>query len=86
MCQMSLKITPFYISSGSIPEVPALIAGLNNSAVTRQQTQQHNRHLLVTKHRRTFPERQIRSHHNRHPFVELRDQVKQQLAATSRKW
>ena len=76
----------FYVSSGSIPEAPALIAGLNNFAVMRQPIQQRSGHLLVTKHRRPFPKGQIRGNQNGHPLVELRDQVKQQLTATSRKW
>ena len=80
------KHPPYYLSSASIPEAPALIAGLNNFAVMRQPIQQRSGHLLVTKHRRPFPKGQIRSNHNGHPLVELRDQVKQQLTATSGKW
>ena len=50
---------PFYLSSGSIPETPDLIAGLNNFAVVRQPIQQRSRHLLITKLRRPLSKGQI---------------------------
>ena len=42
------KHPSYYLSSASIPEAPALIAGLNNFAVVRQPIQQRSGHLLVT--------------------------------------
>ena len=50
---------PFYLSSGSIPETPDLIAGLNYFAVMRQPIQQRNRHLLIIKLRRPLSKGQI---------------------------
>ena len=50
---------PFYLSSGSIPETPDFIAGLNNFAVMRQPIQQRSRHLLITKLRRPLSKGQI---------------------------
>ena len=50
---------PFYLSSGSIPETPDFIAGLNNFAVMRQPIQQRSRHLLIIELRRLLSKGQI---------------------------
>ena len=50
---------PFYLSPGSIPETPDLIADLNNLVMMRQPIQQRSRHLLIIKLRRLFPKGQI---------------------------
>jgi hypothetical protein len=62
-------------------EPPALVAGLDDVAVVGQPVEQGGRHLRITEHRRPLAERQVGGDDHAGPFVELADEVEEELAA-----
>ena len=64
----------------AIVKPPTMIAGLDDLTVMRQTVQHRGGHLLVLKDLVPLAEAQIGGHH-RHPFIQLGDQMKQQLSA-----
>ena len=65
----------------SVLEPPAVVAGLDDLAVMRHPVQERRGHLGVAKDLAPLPEGQVSRHQDRRPFVELGEQVKQQLGA-----
>ena len=67
--------------SSPVFEPPALVAGLDDIAVVRQPVEHGGRHFGVAEDLRPVGEGEIRGYDNRGVFIELADQMEQQLSA-----
>lgn len=66
----------------AVLETPAFVAGLNNLAVVGEPVEQCGGHLGITKHAGPFAEGEVGCDDDRGTFVELADQVEQELSAS----
>ena len=67
--------------SGTVPEPPTLVARLDDVAMMGETVEQGRGHFRVAEHTGPFPEGKIRSHRDGCAFIELADEMEQQLAA-----
>ena len=67
--------------SGTVLEAPGLVAGFDDLAVMGQAVQERGGHLGIAKDRRPFAEGEVGGDDDRGAFVELADEVEQQLSA-----
>ena len=63
-----------------------MIAGLDDLTVMRQTIQYGRGHLLILKHLIPLAEAQFGRYCRRHSFIQLGDQMKQQISAVAGKW
>jgi hypothetical protein len=74
------------VQSVAVFEAPTGIAGLDDVAMVRQPIEHGGGHLGVAEHLGPIGEGQIGGDQQRRVFVELADQVEQQLAARLTEW
>ena len=67
--------------SGAVFEPPARVAGFHDIAVVRQAVEHGGRHFGVAEHLRPVGEGEIGRYQQRGVFIELADQMEQQLTA-----
>ena len=68
-------------ASGAVFEPPAGVAGFHDIAVVRQAVEHGGRHFGVAEHLRPVGEGEIGRYQQRGVFIELADQMEQQLTA-----
>jgi len=68
-------------SSGAVLEAPAFVSSLDNVAVVGQTIKQRTRHLSVYEDARPFAKSKIGRDDDGGAFIELADQMEQQLTA-----
>src|SRR6202030_3424851 len=73
-------------ASIAVLEAPTVIAGLNDVAMMRQTIEHGGGHPSVTEYLRPIGKSQIGGDQQRRVFVQLADQVEQQLAARLAEW
>lgn len=73
--------TPLLGRSGSVFEPPAFVTGLDDIAVVSEAVEHGGGHLGVSEHLRPIGEGEIGGDQKRGVFVELADQVEEQLTA-----
>src|ERR1700719_406721 len=73
-------------ASVTVLEAPTVVAGLNDVAMMRQAIQHGSGHLGVAEYLRPIGKSQIGGDQQRRVFVQLADQVEQQLAAWLAEW
>ena len=67
--------------SGTVPEPPTLVARLDDVAMMGEAVEQGRGHFCIAEHTGPFPEGQVRGHRDGRAFIELADEMEQQLAA-----
>ena len=72
--------------SGTVLKPPARVAGLDNIAMMREAVEHRGRHLGVVEHLGPIGESEIGADQQRSIFIELADQVEQQLTAGLAEW